>query len=98
MSASSQPAKLGINVDRATLFPIKDPEAYRFGKLQENRFWSSAELLFTQDRVDYQSLSLKQAHLIDTVIAFFLPGDGLINNNLIHRNDLPRVKRRGVTH
>lgn len=71
--------------ERYSLFPIQDMEAYTFGKRQEARFWTSAELKFIQDKSDYESLPKNKQRLMDIIIAFFMPGDGLVNNNIIHR-------------
>lgn len=72
-------------IRRASLFPIIDEEGYRFAKLQESMFWSANELSFIDDKKGYATLEDNEKRLLDIILSFFLPGDGLVNNNLIHR-------------
>lgn len=71
--------------DRFSLFPIVDEEAYAFYKKQEASMWSSNEISFIQDKKDYEAAPEPYKRLLRTIVTFFLPGDGLVNNNLIHR-------------
>ncbi len=68
-----------------SLFPIKDEISYYFFKIQETVIWTANELDFTQDKIDYDNLPPSHQRVIDIIMAFFLPGDGLINDNLTYR-------------
>lgn len=70
-------------VKRYSLFPIQDQEAYEFYKRQEIANWTADELDFNQDVPHYESLPPDQLQLIDTILAFFLTGDGMVSQNLL---------------
>lgn len=70
---------------RYNLFPIKDWTSYAFYKKQEASVWTANEIDFIRDRDDYKNLSDKERHLVDLILAFFAPGDGLVSNNLSMR-------------
>ncbi len=72
-------------VKRYALFPIIDEEGYKFYKKQEITHWSEDELDFTADCVWYKSCSDNLREVVDTILAFFLVGDGAISNNIIYR-------------
>lgn len=72
--------------ERYSMFPPIDKKAYEFFKMQECSLWSSNEITFMDDKYDYETkLTLEIQRLVDIVLAFFLPGDGLVNRNIIHR-------------
>lgn len=68
-----------------SLFPIKDELSYQFFKTQEAAVWSSNEMDFVRDKTDYQNLTLAEKKLIDMILGFFAPGDGLISQNILFR-------------
>ena len=68
---------------RYTLFPIQDETSYKFFKTQEGAVWSSNELDFVRDKMDYENLPPKQKHLINLILGFFSSADGMISLNLI---------------
>jgi len=70
---------------RYTLFPLQDEKAFEFYKLQESASWTADELDFLRDRNDYERARPEEKRLIDTILAFFLPGDGMVSTNLICR-------------
>jgi ribonucleotide reductase beta subunit family protein with ferritin-like domain len=70
---------------RYSFFPIKDEEAFAFYKKQENAVWSSNEMDFIRDKKDYENLEPRLKHLVDLILGFFAPGDGLIAQNLVFR-------------
>ena len=70
---------------RYSFFPIKDEEAFQFFKVEESMIWSSNEMDFIRDKKDYESLEPKLKHLVDLILGFFAPGDGLIAQNLVFR-------------
>lgn len=72
-------------VKRYALFPILDEKGYEFYQRQETTHWSESELDFVADRKSYDSSSLQIKKIVDTILAFFLVGDGVISKNIIFR-------------
>ena len=72
-------------VKRYALFPILDEKGYEFYQRQEITHWSESELDFVADRKWYDPASDQIKKLFDTVLAFFLVGDGAISKNIIFR-------------
>jgi ribonucleoside-diphosphate reductase subunit M2 len=72
-------------VKRYALFPILDEKGYEFLVKQELTHWSDTELDFAADRKWYDSASPKVKKVFDTILAFFLVGDGAISKNIIFR-------------
>lgn len=72
-------------VKRYAFFPILDEKGYEFYQKQEITHWSEAELDFVADRKHYDQASPKIKKIIDTILAFFLVGDGVISKNIIFR-------------
>lgn len=68
-----------------SIHPITDDESYRFFSQQENIHWSALELVYIDDKKFYDEASNEIKRLVDYIIAFFLPGDGVISNNIITR-------------
>ena len=73
------------DVKRYALFPILDEKAYEFYQRQEITHWSESELDFVADRKWYESSTPQIKKLFDTILAFFLVGDGVISKNIIFR-------------
>lgn len=72
-------------IKRYALFPILDEKGYEFLVKQELTHWSDSELDFVADRKWYDPLSPKIKKVFDTILAFFLVGDGAISKNIIFR-------------
>lgn len=72
-------------VKRYALFPIVDEASYEFLVKQELTHWTDTELDFISDRKDYEEASPGIKRLLDTILAFFLVGDGAISKNIIFR-------------
>lgn len=70
---------------RYSLFPVKDEESFAFYKRAESMVWSANEMDFIRDKKDYERLEPKLKHLVDMILGFFAPGDGLIVQNLVFR-------------
>jgi ribonucleotide reductase beta subunit family protein with ferritin-like domain len=71
--------------ERFNLFPIRDEASYRFFKKQEAAIWTANEIDFFNDQADYRAATDRERHLIDLILGFFAPGDGMISNNLSMR-------------
>lgn len=72
-------------IKRYALFPILDEKGYEFLVKQELTHWVDSELDFVGDRKWYDSASPKVKKIFDTILAFFLVGDGAISKNIIFR-------------
>jgi ribonucleotide reductase beta subunit family protein with ferritin-like domain len=70
---------------RYSFFPIKDEEAFAVYKTSESCIWSANEMDFIKDKKDYDNLEPRLKHLVDLILGFFAPGDGLIAQNLVFR-------------
>lgn len=73
------------DLTRYSFFPIKDEESFAFYKKQEAAVWSANEMDFIRDVKDYQRLEPKLKRLVDMILGFFAPGDGLISQNIVFR-------------
>jgi ribonucleotide reductase beta subunit family protein with ferritin-like domain len=73
------------DLTRYSFFPIKDEKAFEFYKRQEAAVWSANEMDFIRDKKDYERLEPRLKHLVDLILGFFAPGDGLISQNIVFR-------------
>jgi ribonucleotide reductase beta subunit family protein with ferritin-like domain len=73
------------DLHRYSFFPIKDEESFSFYKRQEAAVWSANEMDFIRDKKDYDHLEPRLKHLVDMILGFFAPGDGLIAQNIVFR-------------
>ncbi len=72
-------------VQRYSLFPIRDEEAYYMYKEHSVLDWTADELEFIKDKKDYDESSPEEQSLMDKVNTFFLIGDGAISENIVFR-------------
>lgn len=70
---------------RYALFPILDEQAYKFYEDHENIHWTDKELDYVADIAWYENATLQVRKIIDTILAFFLSGDGAISDNIVYR-------------
>ena len=71
------------NPNRFILFPIQYPEIWATYKKQLASEWTSEELEFSQDVVDYrEKLSDGERHFISHVLGFFSASDAIVNFNI----------------
>jgi ribonucleotide reductase beta subunit family protein with ferritin-like domain len=73
------------SVKRYALFPILDEKGYEFYQKQEITHWSESELDFVSDRKHYDAASPQIKKIFDTILAFFLSGDGVVSDNIVYR-------------
>jgi len=85
--------------EKYLLVPPEDLKAFQFFENQEKFIWSVSELKFHYDIDDYRNkLTENERQLINTIIAFFLVGDGMVMENISLRFnidyniDLPEIK------
>ena len=72
-------------VERYSMFPITDNYSFKAYKSQQVCSWTANNLEFTKDITHYDQLSTDERHIIDSILAFFLIGDGIISKNLAFR-------------
>jgi ribonucleoside-diphosphate reductase beta chain len=73
------------------LFPVNDEDAWKSYVKFEGNFWTALEMEYVKDIPDYNSLKVKdpsgknakKKKLIDMILGFFSPGDGLVIENLL---------------
>lgn len=70
------------NKDRFVLFPIVQPDIWKFYKQAEASFWTAEEIDLSQDLTDWKNLNDGERHFITHVLAFFAASDGIVNENL----------------
>ena len=77
---------LGLNQsERLSFFPIQNINLYKLFEEQLALIWDHHEFNYDNDIDDYNSLDLKRKKLLDSVLAFFMVGDGAISKNIINR-------------
>lgn len=64
--------------DRFNLQEEKDPQAWRFYKQQVAQRWIPEEIHLSKDINEFNKLSGRYQLLIEDLVAFFAPGDGLV--------------------
>lgn len=73
------------DVKRYALYPILDETAHEFYQRQELTHWSASEMDFVADVPSYNAASDQIKKVFDTILAFFLSGDGVISDNIVTR-------------
>lgn len=64
--------------DRFNLHEERDPQAWKFYKQQVAQRWDSDEILLSEDKNEFNKLNDRYKLLIEDLVAFFAPGDGLV--------------------
>lgn len=82
MSKKIEPL-LQENPNRFILFPIQYPEIWKTYKRQLASEWTSEELCFSQDVVDWrEKLTDGERHFLSHVLGFFSASDAIVNFNI----------------
>jgi ribonucleoside-diphosphate reductase subunit M2 len=71
------------NFERLSIFPLKEPVYYELFQRSEVQRWPEDEVSVVEDVPDFLSLSEHARSIILDIIAFFLVGDGAVNEALI---------------
>jgi ribonucleoside-diphosphate reductase beta chain len=77
--------------DKYNIFPIKDKKSWEMYIKAEANLWFPEEIDYKIDKPDYNKLkqvdatgnNKKMKHMVDMILGFFSPGDGLIVKNLL---------------
>lgn len=64
--------------DRFNLHEERDLQAWKFYKQQLAQRWDSDEILLSEDKNEFNKLNDRYKLLIEDLVAFFAPGDGLV--------------------
>jgi len=81
----SEEPLLQENPRRFVMFPIKQPDIWKFYKKAEASFWTVEEVDLSKDMADWERLKPEEQHFIKHVLAFFAASDGIVNENLVER-------------
>ena len=73
------------DASRFTLFPLRDPELWRFYKKAEASFWTAEEVDLGQDKLHWNALGDGEKYFLSRVLAFFASSDGIVAENLMER-------------
>jgi ribonucleotide reductase beta subunit family protein with ferritin-like domain len=69
-------------IDRFMILPIHYPKIWEMYKKQVACFWTAEEIDLSQDRRDWEKLSVGEKHFISNILGFFVASDGIIVENL----------------
>lgn len=64
--------------ERFNLHRDRDPEAWRYYLQQRNQTWDPEETVLSEDKNEFNSLNPRYKLLVEDLVAFFAPGDGLV--------------------
>ncbi|KAK9827143.1 hypothetical protein WJX74_008075 [Apatococcus lobatus] len=70
---------------RLQLFPIKYDDLWKMYKNAEASFWTSEELVLSDDHKDWVKLTDDERHLLKMVLGYFAQADNLVVENLAAR-------------
>jgi ribonucleotide reductase beta subunit family protein with ferritin-like domain len=75
---------------RFTLYPIRDQKLWKLYETQLACFWKAADIDFSKDLDDFETLNKDEQFYIKRILAFFASSDGLVNFNIGKRflNDI----------
>jgi ribonucleoside-diphosphate reductase beta chain len=83
---------------RFTVFPIKYQNIWEFYKKHLSTFWTTEEVLLTDDIADWNNkLNDNERFFIKNILAFFAASDGVVNENLVQNFyteiEIPEVRQ-----
>ena len=68
--------------NRFVMFPIQDDSIWKMYKKQMDCFWRAEEIDLSKDIEHWNTLTDKEKHFIQMVLAFFAASDGIVLENL----------------
>lgn len=71
--------------ERFILYPIRHKDIFAVYKNHLAQFWTAEEINFKTDAEDWHKLADHERAFFRTILAFFVPSDGIVNENLISR-------------
>lgn len=72
------------NEDVDTIFPIKYADLWDAYERSVASFWTTKEIDFSKDEIDWNKLKDNEKYFIKHILAFFAGSDGIVNENLIN--------------
>ncbi len=76
---------LSSNPGRFVLFPVQYRKIWDMYKKHEASFWTAEEMDLSQDANEWKEISPALRHILSHVLAWFVGGDGIINENIAVR-------------
>ena len=73
------------NPGRFVIFPIQQPETWKFYKKAQASIWTAEEIDLAHDMNDWEKLNDDEQFFVKNVLAFFAGADGIVNENLVER-------------
>jgi ribonucleoside-diphosphate reductase subunit M2 len=70
--------------ERFNLHEERDPQSYRFYMQQVAQRWLADEIFLHKDKDEFNKLNERYKLLIEDLVAFFAPGDGLVCEQVDH--------------
>jgi ribonucleotide reductase beta subunit family protein with ferritin-like domain len=67
---------------RFSIYPIVYHGLWNLYKKQQNAFWKTEEIDFSQDYKDWETLNYDEQYVIKMILAFFANTDGIVNLNI----------------
>ena len=85
MSKNLEEPLLCENPNRYVMFPISDHDIWGIYKKQMDCFWRTEEIDMSKDLSHWETLSEKEKHFVEHILAFFAASDGIVLENLGQR-------------
>ncbi len=80
-----------IDLQMFSFFSYNDKIAYYYFCVQQAQMWPASEIQYTKDKSDYDNkLTPRMRLLIDEILGFFAPGDGLVNASVVKQLSLAK--------
>lgn len=80
-TATAEPLLLA-NPQRFVMFPIKNKDVWSMYKKQVECFWRAEEVDLSKDLASWATLNSDEQYFIKMILAFFMPSDGIVTENL----------------
>lgn len=92
----TQELLLTPQTNRFVLFPIQHNDIWKMYKKQMALFWTTEEIDFEKDLMDWKKLKEEEQYFVKNVLAFFAGSDGIVLENLaenfMNEIEIPEVR------
>jgi ribonucleoside-diphosphate reductase subunit M2 len=92
----TQELLLTPQTNRFVLFPIQHNDIWKMYKKQMALFWTTEEIDFEKDLIDWKKLKEEEQYFVKNVLAFFAGSDGIVLENLaenfMNEIEIPEVR------